>query len=430
MSSQTTNTPQGTALHHVLAAHSAKRSVWRWIFWLLVLLALAGLVFFMLRSEKQGATPLFTTEAVLRDTLVVTVSATGNLQPTNKVDVGSELSGIVDQVFVDVNDQVRTGQVLARLDLSKIMDSLAKSRANLEAATAQLAQSQATVAENKADLERLRTVQRLSAGKMPSVAEMLTAEANLKRAVAAEAVAKASISQARAVVQSDETDLRKASIYSPIDGVVLARSVEPGQTVAASFQAPVLFTLAEDLSKMELQVDVDEADVGQVQEGQNATFGVDAWPGRKYTATITRVSYGSQEKDNVISYLTILTVNNADLSLRPGMTGTAEITTLTQKNALLVPNAALRFSPPEHAASTAQKSRSLSLAFMPRPPRQPVAQQKKSDSSTPRVWIMREGQPVPVEVRTGATNGRMTEILTGDLQAGTEVITEMVDTAP
>ena len=191
--------------------------------------------------------------------------------------------------------EVKKGQVLARLDLSKLQDAVAKSRAILAAAEAQVLQAQATVAEARATLARYRQVSQLSGGKVPSKTEMDTAEANLKRAEANEASARASVTQARATLQSDETNLGKASIRSPIDGVVLSRQVDPGQTVAASFQAPVLFKLAEDLTKMELQVDVDEADVGQVKAGQKATFSVDAWPGREYTAVITRVGYGSQE---------------------------------------------------------------------------------------------------------------------------------------
>jgi HlyD family secretion protein len=227
-------------------------------------------------------------------------------------------------------------------------------------------------------------------------------------------------------LRSDATNLYKASIRSPIDGVVLTRKVEPGQTVAASFQAPVLFTIAEDLAQMELQVDVDEADVGQVQIGQQATFTVDAWPGRKYAARITRVGFGSQEKDGVISYLTVLEVGNDDLSLRPGMTGTAEITTLVRENALLVPNAALRFSPPKAGAPEKKSGGSVVGALMPRPPA-PAKKQRYQPSEGPqRVWVLRDGKPAAIEVKAGATNGKVTEILGGELEAGMEVITESV----
>jgi len=239
---------------------------WWWLAGALVVIAVVLCLFLITGDET--ATPRYRTEAIEVGTLVVTVSATGNLQPTNQVEVGSELSGIVDQVFVDDNDEVKKGQELARLDTSKLLDAVAKSRANLVAAEAQVLQTQATAAEARAALARYQQVAELSGGKVPSKNEMDIAEATVKRAEANEASAHASVTQARANLQSDETDLAKASIRSPINGVVLTRQVEPGQTVAASFQAPVLFTLAEDLAKMELQVDVDEADVGQVKEGR------------------------------------------------------------------------------------------------------------------------------------------------------------------
>lgn len=421
---------QNEALQRLLETQSTGRSKRRWL-WLAAVLAIAaGLALFLLRAEDKAAGPRFKTEPVVTDRLVVTVSATGNLQPTNQVDVGSELSGIIELVLVDVNDQVKKGQILARLDLSKLEDSVARSRANLASAKAQVLQAQATNAQARADLARLREVARLSGGKVPSASEMDSAEADLKRAEADEAKARAAVSQAQADLQSDETNLRKASIRSPIDGVVLAREVDPGQTVAASFQAPVLFTLAEDLAKMELQVDVDEADVGQVREGQNATFTVDAWPGRRFEAVITRVSFGSQEKDSVISYLTELEVRNDDLSLRPGMTGTAEITTLVRENALLVPNAALRFTPPESDVAQKKSGGSLVGALMPRPPQHSGTQAKAENGSAPRVWVLKDGQPAALEVRTGATNGRMTEIVGGDLKVGMAVVTETLAGTP
>ncbi len=248
------------------------------------------------------------------------------------------------------------------------------------AARASLMQAQATVEETVATLERYRKVSELSGGKVPSRSEIDAAVADVKRANANAASARAGVDQARANLRSDETNLRKASIRSPIDGLVLLRDVEPGQTVAASFQAPVLFKLAEDLRKMELQVDVDEADVGQIKVGQSATFTVDAWPGRLYEAVISRVGYGSQEEDGVISYPSVLEVDNDDLTLRPGMTGTATITTLSRADVLLVPNAALRFVPPNADATQARPAGGITSMLMPRPP----APEKKVSPTTAR----------------------------------------------
>jgi HlyD family secretion protein len=395
---------------------------WVWPVVLLVLLAIAGLVLLAARNEAK---PRYEVEEVKRGRLEVTVSATGNLQPTNQVDVGSELSGIIDKVFVDVNDEVKRGQVLARLDTRRLEDQVARSRAALAAAEASVAQARATLQDARANLARLEEVSRLSGGRVPSQAELETGRANVAKAEAALRSAEASVEQARATLRTDETNLAKASIRSPIDGVVLTRKVEPGQTVAASLQAPVLFTLAEDLTRMELQVNVDEADVGQVKPGQKATFTVDAWPGRKYPAVIERVAYGSQVTEGVVYYPTTLRVNNDDLSLRPGMTATAEILTAVHEDVLLVPNAALRFVP---RTGEAKRKKGILDALLPKPPRPEsgrVPKEAKRKDAPRRVYVLKDGVPTPVEVKTGLTNGRVTEILEGELKPGMQVITDM-----
>ena len=415
--------PSREQLSQILAAAAPSRlgGKWRWIV-AAGLLLVALLTWLLLKQGSAGAAPRYVSEAATRGTLVVTVSATGNLQPTNQVDVGSELSGTVESVFVDDNSQVKQGQELARLDVSKLNDQIAKSRAALLAAEAGVKQAEATAQEARANLGRYQEVSRLSGGKVPSKSEMATGEANLARAQANLASAHAAVTQARATLSSDATNLTKASIRSPINGVVLLRKVEPGQTVAASLQAPVLFTLAEDLAQMELQVNVDEADVGQVRTGQQASFSVDAWPNRKYPASIKRVRYGSQTTDGVVSYLTVLQVDNSDLSLRPGMTATAEITTTARENALLVPNAALRFSPPAPAKAS---SGGIVAMLMPRLPRS-TGQRAQSGGKDgfKQIWILRDGQPQAVKVKTGVSDGRLTEILEGKLEAGAQVITD------
>jgi len=393
----------------------------RWIIAAAAVLA-AALAWVFLKPTGNGAAPRYLSEPATRGTLTVTVSATGNLQPTNQVDVGSELSGTVQSVFVDDNSQVKKGQELARLDVSKLQDQIARSRAALLAAEAGVKQAKATEMEALANLGRLQEVAFLSKGKVPSQAELETGEANLARAQASLASAQAAVTQARATLSSDQTNLAKASIRSPINGVVLLRKVEPGQTVAASLQAPVLFTLAEDLAKMELQVNVDEADVGQVRAGQAASFSVDAWPNRKYPASVARVRYGSQTTDGVVSYLTVLQVDNSDLSLRPGMTASAEITTTQRENALLVANAALRFSPPKQAKAD---SGGILAMLMPRMPRGTSQRaQINGKDGFKQIWVLRDGQPQAVKVKTGVSNGRQTEILEGELQAGAQVISD------
>jgi HlyD family secretion protein len=380
-------------------------------------------------AGAQGAR--FRTEPVTRGELVVKVTATGKLQPLNEVDVGSEVSGLVESVFVDDNDYVKKGQVLARLDVSKLNDSVVNARATLASAEAVVLQGQATRQEAEANLARLRQVAELSGGKVPSKTELDTAQATLARAIANQAVADAAVRQCRATLSSAETNLSKASIRSPIDGVVLSRAVEPGQTVAASFQVATLFTLAEDLKKMELEVDVAEADVGQVRDGQLATFSVDAYSTRRYAARIRRVSYGSQTTSGVVTYKTVLTVDNDDLTLRPGMTATAEITTIQHPDVLLVPNAALRFAPPAAAAAAPQAS--IVSRLLPRPPRfgsrANAGNRKNGKSGEGEVYVLKDGVPVAVPVTIGPSNGRVTEVTGADLAAGTPVVTEAVGAA-
>ncbi|MFZ5799721.1 MAG: efflux RND transporter periplasmic adaptor subunit [Desulfobulbus sp.] len=407
-----------------------RRRPWRWLAWggLLLLLALALVKWGLNRDTAEVR---YQTVEVRRGDLTVTVSATGNLQPTDQVDVGSEVSGTIATVEVDYNDIVRAGQVLARLDTTKLAAQADQSRAALESARASLLQIQAGLEQSRLELERLARVRQLSGGKVPSGREMDAAEAALKRARADEAAGKAKIAEAEARLQVDQTNLDKAVIVSPINGVVLARSVEPGQTVAASLQAPILFTLAEDLAKMELHVAVDEADVGQVRDGQQATFTVDAYPERTYPARIAQVRYGSQSVEGVVTYLTVLEVDNSDLSLRPGMTATADIVVQEIKDALLVPNAALRFAPPrEEKEVESNAGGSLLSKLFPRPSR---TRPEKAMSDGPKkqqtVWTLRGNQPVAVPITTGATSGTMTEVISGELTAGMPLIVEAVSKA-
>lgn len=371
------------------------------------------IVFLILPGDNGGQQGRFLTEEAARGNLVVTISASGTLQPTRSVDVGSELSGTLEAVLVEENDHVKRGQVVARLDTSKLEDAVAKSRATL-------AQMEATVAEARANLNRLRHVARLSGGKVPSKTELETAEATLKRAEANEG-------SARAALKTDETNIRKAVIRSPIDGVVLTRKVEPGQTVVAAMTTPVLFVIAEDLTKMELQVKVDEADVGTVQLGQPSSFTVSAWPGRDFPATIERVGIGSTVTDNVVTYKTVLSVANDDFALRPGMTATARIVTAKRENALLVANAALRFAPP--AANAPASQGSIVSRLLPRPPQPQKKPMQSPSSGTPQVWVLRDGQPVALPVQTGVSNGRQTEILGGELKEGMAVIVDYQEAA-
>ena len=424
--------PNDTATPDFLKTDTSSRFSDRGRRWTLIALAGIGAVilFALFSGNGDDASGRYLTEDAVAGKLVVSISASGTLQPTRSVDVGSELSGTLEAVLAEENDRVTKSQVIARLDMAKLRDAVAKSQAALAAAEADVAQNTATLGEARANLERLRRVAELSGGKVPSKSELETGEASYERAVANLASARASVSQAKATLQTDETNIQKASIRSPINGVVLTRKVEPGQTVAAQMTTPVLYTIAEDLTQMELQVKVDEADVSSVQLGQPASFTVSAWPGRSFPATIRRVGLGSTTTDNVVTYKTVLSVANDDLALRPGMTATARIVTANRENALLVPNAALRFSPP--TTSAAKSSGSILSRLLPRPP-QPRKQQQAQAVAAPgaakQVWVLRDGQPSAVNVQTGVSNGRQTEITGGELQAGMAVIVDYQEKA-
>lgn len=431
--------PSSTTGVEALLGLPASRPWWRrpapWLLAGLLLAALAAAWFWRARQVADVA-PRYVTQPVIRGDLALTVQANGTLQPTRSVSVGSELSGTVSQVRVDVNDRVQRGQVLVTLDTVKLADQIARSRAGLASARAAVSQAAATLAEATATLARLEKVQQLSAGQVPAATELDSARAARDRAAAAEQVARASVADAQAALHADETSLSKASIRSPIDGVVLTRSVEPGQAVAASLQAVTLLTLAEDLGKMTLKVNVDEADVGSVAAGQRASFTVSAWPNRRFPALIRRVAFGSATTDNVVTYPAELDVANADGNLRPGMTASATIATVQRQGVLLVPNAALRFTPasaaPAGATVTSGSSSGGVLGkLMPSLPRVGRAGGGNSASGERQVWRLgADGQPQRVPVKVGLSDGKLTEISSGDLQAGTAVIVEQQAARP
>jgi HlyD family secretion protein len=405
-------------------ASSRRRRRRRWLVAALGIGVLGTAAFFWQRGDSTIRTRYETLE-VERGDLTILVTATGTLQPTNEVEVGSEISGIVKTVEAD-NNEVKTGQVLAKLDTSRLEAQETQLKAALEAAKAKVLQTKATVSETQSKLAQLRHVHELSKGKVPSQTELDAAQASFDRAQADGASATAAVAQAQATLEVTQTDLGKAAIRSPIDGIVLTSSVEPGQTVAAAFQAPVLFTLAEDLTQMELHVDVDEADIGKVKEGQSATFAVDAYPDRVFQATITQTRFGSKTVDGVVTYETVLKVDNSDMSLRPGMTATADITIQRIEGAVLMPSSALRFSPPVEAEKA--PSRGLLEAMLPRPPGRSSASKPKEKTATDggqKVWTLEDGAPVAIPVTLGATNGVLTEVLAGGVTPGMRLVIDV-----
>ena len=418
----------------------------RWARWGAIALV-AIVVGYLIFGRGNGDATKYVTQEVTRGDLTVTVTATGNLEPRNQVDIGSELSGTIRTVSVDVNDEVKAGQILTKLDTTRLEAQVLQAQSSLASAEARVLQSVAGLKEARANLARLQKVRELSNNKLPSQQDMDVSESAVAQGEGEEAAARAAVAQAKANLDAVKTDLSKTDIKSPINGVVLVRSVEPGQTVASSLQAPVLFTLAEDLKKMELHVAVDEADIGSVEIGQDASFSVDAFPNRQFHAKITRVDFasnntqksssssssgqgsaGSATSTGVVTYETVLEVDNSDLLLRPGMTATAEIVTTNIEGATLVPNAALRFTPTgvdvPGAPANAQQSRGALSALMPTMPRRFFGGQQRSGGRMGRVWVLEDGKPALAMFKPGSTDGRMTQVLPlGPMPAGGRMAT-------
>ncbi len=422
---------------------AASRPIRKWLVITAVLALVGGGIWLWFSKEKGvAAKPEYLTEPVHNGRISLLVTAAGNLAPINQVVIGSELSGIINEVYVDTNDMVKKNQPLAKLDTIKLNQQTERSRAALLAAKARVNQVQATLAESKASLARQEELLDISGGKTPSRAVMDTSRATVARAEADLESAEAAVAGAVADVKAFERDIQNATIISPVDGVVLSRTIEVGQTVAASFTAPTLFVIAEDLRKMELVVSVSEADIGRVEAGQTATFSVDAWPGRLYTAKVKKVAFGSANNQSsgsgnnansgaastgVVTYSTELEVANDDLSLRPGMTATVDIAIVDKPDILVVPNAALRFDPVLAAAvgKPDETKRTLVQSLSPGGGRRwggSPAPKAGTRSLEPHVWILRDGEPVEVKVVLGITDGRKTEIIQSDLTAGTPVI--------
>ncbi len=363
-----------------------RRLIWSAV----VVVVVGGLAALLLR----GAPPhTYTTKPVTKGELAVSVSATGTLEPRDQVDVGSEVSGKIDKLEADFNDHVKKGQILARINTDQLEAQLQQAQATLEQAQATLDQMSQTRTRYTA----------LVKGKAMSEEQLNLAKGDYGRARAGVALAKAQVDQ-------DKSMLSKATIYAPIDGVVLDRKVSAGQTVVAAMTTPVLFTLASDLTQMELDVDIDEADVGEIKAGTKATFTVDAYPSRKFPATLKSIHNAPKTVQGVVTYQGVLLVQNDQGLLKPGMTATAEIEAANVKDALLVPNAALRFVPPDEIKNAA-----------PAPP--PTL----NGINAGRVWTIEGKTLKPHDLRLGATDGRQSQVLEGDLKPGQEVVVEQID---
>jgi HlyD family secretion protein len=375
------------------------------------LIALGAVYYYFYRRGDDA--PSYKTAKISRGPIEELVTATGTLSALTTVVVGSQVSGIILKVYVDYNDTVTKGQLLAELDPATLDVQKKEAEAGLATAEAQLARAKAASSGADRELARARD---LAAKELIAAAEREAAEAKAETARADLESAKARIKELRAQLELAELALSRTKIYSPINGVVINRKVEPGQTVAASLSAPELFSIAEDLKKMRVIADVDEADVGRLKEGLAATFAVDAFPGERFVGTIIQIRYSPTIQNGVTTYAAVIAVENPELKLRPGMTTNIEIAAVRKEDALLVPNAALRFVPPADSAKRGDKKGEKQA---------PPAEPPPPGAFAGEVYV-RDGEGLrSIPLVLGLSDGKSTEVLRGDISPDQEVVTEM-----
>ncbi|MET0576207.1 MAG: efflux RND transporter periplasmic adaptor subunit [Mesorhizobium sp.] len=390
----------------------------RWRYILAALLAAAVLAAVYLWFGQSAPNVTYTTAPLESGDLTVEVSATGTLQPLTQVDISSELSGVVRSVAVNENQDVGKGDVLAVLDTTRLSAQIERAEASAKAAEAKVTDTATTLKETEQALTRAR---QLSSQRLVADQALEMATAARDRAASAVAMAEANLAIAAAELKLQQADLEKSTIYAPIDGIVLTRSVAPGQTVASSLQAPVLFVIAADLRKMELKAAIDEADIGGVKPGQTARFTVDAFPDRRFDAKIRDIAFASVTTEGVVTYDARLDVDNAELLLRPGMTATVAVITREADGILTVPSSAFRFQPP---VARERSGWSLQNLFMPRMGRGGGQRQQRAaaQDGVRTLYILENGAPKAVQVKPGSTDGEKVEVLSG-LKQGDLVIT-------
>jgi HlyD family secretion protein len=368
-----------------------------------VITLLAGGAWVWSQQHKSDKTQYLSAPVQIKD-LTTTVSATGNLEPTNTIDVGIEVSGTITDVLVDYNDRVHVGQLMARIDTTKLASNVTSAKAALSRAEANVAVSKASLSNAKNEWERVHQMYTSTGGNYPSKQAVDEADNALASAKASVAAAIAQTQQSKAELAAGEDNLRKAVVVSPIEGIVLNRKVEPGQTVVAAMQTPVLFTMAKSLNTMKVIVSVDEADIGEVKEHQAVTFTVDAYPNQEFKGIITQLRLNSEIVNGVVTYDAVVEVPNDDLRLRPGMTATAQIITGVLHNKLTVPNAALRFTPPRDKDDTTKKAK------------------ENVNTNGKSVWVLRNNKPLKIDVTAGKSDGISTAIIASTLKPNDNVI--------
>ncbi|MFZ5786001.1 MAG: efflux RND transporter periplasmic adaptor subunit [Acidobacteriota bacterium] len=383
--------------------------------------AVGGYLLYTRSAKKPG--PAVEAVAVDRGRIEAKLMASGTLNPLVTVQVGSQVSGRIKALHVDFNDVVKKGQLIAKIDPQLFQAALDQARANQLAAEANLAKARVQAAEAARQHTRTKA---LAGRKLVAPADEDAAQAAYDSARAQVTAAEASLSQARATLSQARVNLAYTTIVSPIDGVVISRNVDVGQTVAASLQAPTLFTIAEDLAKMQIHTSVPEADIGRVRAAMPISFTVDAFPRERFAGVVHQIRNAPQTVQNVVTYNVIVNVENPDLRLRPGMTANVTFVYAEAREVLRVPNAALRFQPPpELLGGESASKRRPTFGFFAPPPK--GAKQRTQGARGPiaadrrEVWVMRGGSPAPVSIKVGISDGTHTEVVEG-LREGEEVV--------
>ena len=404
-------------------------------FVVLAILAGGGIFYYRTSHAEQAPTPM--TAAVTRGDVVSKVDATGTLAPVTTVQVGSQVSGTIKALRADYNSKVKKGEVIAELDPSLFQTQVEQARSTL-------LKAQADGDRAKVELDdatsKARRAQELSDQKLISRNDLETAQATAAQAQASLKSSEAMITQARAALNQNQVNLGHTIITAPIDGIVISRSVDVGQTVAASMSAPTLFVIAQDLTRMQVSASIDESDIGRIAAGQPVTFRVDAYPAQVFHGIVSQVRLEPKTDQNVVSYTTMIDVPNEDLKLKPGMTANVTVQIAMNENVLRVPNAALRFRPPALGpASGTRDPGAEGPVGGARPTGSPVRPTATSGAGTTprafgagggdrtfgRVFVLRNAEFVPARVRTGVTDGTITAVVDGDLKEGDQVVTGM-----
>lgn len=401
----------------------AKSTLWlkiKWLIGIALVVMIVLIVLKMLGRGGDGRPAQYNIVPAVRADLTVTVTATGTVEPTNDVYISSELSGKIVKVNVDHNDEVKIGQILAELDTDQLGSEVTHAKAVLAVKKAKVAEAEATLLETKNEFLRVSS---LAKRDLAADTELDVARAAYQRSIASLKSTKADVLVAESDLELKEILLKKAYIRSSINGIVLKRNTEPGQIVASTLQAPILFLLAEDIKHMQLEVDIDEADIGSVREGQGGHFRVDAYTDQKFPAVINELRFAPEIVEGVVTYKAVLGIDNSELLLRPGMTATAEIVVEQMKDAILISNAALRYVPQENDRERPEGFDLMSQLRPRRPPKPTVKRKQVVEAGKRKIWILKDDEPVAVLVTTGATDGSRTQVLSGDLHVGDQVIT-------